>query len=422
MIRPLALACLFVAGLSAWAVSGSPVAASQGIKLEGSFTTEGGSIPFAALTRAGGELYYGTTISDATNQIGGVYSFLSTTGAITLLDSFTGTNGSVPFAALTPGGEGLYYGTTYSGGGQDLGSVFAFNSHTGAITLLDSFTGFNGANPYAALTPAGGDLYYGTTYAGGSLDLGGVFAFHSGTGAVTLLDSFTGTNGSNPLAGLTPAGGGLFYGTTGHGGSHNLGAIYAFDSHAQTITLVDSFNGPNGAIPHAPLTSAGAGLYYGTTRFGGREGLGAVFAFDSGTGAIILQDSFIGSNGTAPFAALTSAGGDVFYGTAYSGGAQDLGTVFAFNSLAGAITLMDSFTGANGAYPLAALTAGDDGLYYGTTVRGGVHDIGAVYSFNPVPAPLAPMGAGLALAWSRRLRRRARQGAGQTACEPKTRR
>jgi uncharacterized repeat protein (TIGR03803 family) len=87
--------------------------------------------------------------------------------------------------------------------------VFEFNSTTGLITLKDSFTGTNGSNPFAALTAAGGGLYYGTTTSGGANGKGGVFEFNTTTGLITLKDSFTGTNGSNPRAALTAAGGGF---------------------------------------------------------------------------------------------------------------------------------------------------------------------------------------------------------------------
>ena len=408
MIQALSPSRLILGGLCALALTSSAAKAAQGIRLESSFTTQNGTIPFAALTAAGGEVYYGTTVSDAVDHYGGVYSFSSATGAISLLGSFNPTIGTVPYASLTAAGGGLYIGTTYSGGPDDLGGVFSFDSGTGTIRLLDSFDGANGAYPYAALISAGGGRYYGTTYSGGGSDLGGVFTFDSSTETITLLDSFTGVNGANPLAALTPAGGGLYYGTVGHGGTSDMGGIYAFDSTSGTISLKASFTGSDGAIPQAPLTAATGGLFYGTTRFGGANGLGAVFAYNSNTESIILQDSFNGANGSSPYAALTPAGGDLFYGTTYTGGTDNLGTGFAFNSIAGAITSLDSFTGANGAKPLDRLTAGAGGLYYGTTTLGGAENAGVIYSFNPVPGPLPLLGAGAALGWSRRLRRRMR--------------
>lgn len=388
--------------------------ASQGIRLEASFTTQNGTIPLAALTASGGAVYYGTTISDADNNFGGVYTFSSATAAINLLGSFSPDLGTVPFAFLTAAGGGVYFGTTSNGGADDLGGVFAFDSGTGTIRLMDSFHGPNGAHPYAPLLSAGGGLYYGTTTSGGASDQGGVFAFDSSTASITLLDSFTGANGANPLAALTAAGGNLYFGTVGSGGTDDLGGVYAFDGTTGSITLRASFQGFDGAVPHAPLTAAGGGLFVGTTRFGGASGLGAVFAFNSNTGAITLQDSFSGPNGSSPFAALTAAGGSLYYGTTATGGTHDLGTVFAFDSIAGMIASLDSFTGANGAMPLSELTAGEGGIYYGTTEIGGAENAGAIYSFHPVPGPLPLLGASAALGWSRRLRQRA-QGSRNTA-------
>ncbi len=91
-----------------------------------------------------------------------------------------------------------------------------------------------------------------------------------------------------------------------------------------------------------------------------------------------------------------------------------------FTPLAGiaspGITLQDSFTGSNGAYPDAALTAAGNGLYYGSTTFGGANDLGAIFSFdsgirgsNPVPGPLPIVGIGAAFGWSRQLRRRVAQ-------------
>lgn len=80
------------------------------------------------------------------------------------------------------------------------------------------------------------------------------------------------------------------------------------------------------------------------------------------------------------------------------------------------ISLQDSFTGSNGAYPYAALTAAGNGIYYGTTSGGGANGIGSIFAFdsgvpdaNPAPGPLQLMGAGAAFGWSRRLRRRIQQ-------------
>jgi hypothetical protein len=125
------------------------------------------------------------------------------------------------------------------------------------ITLQGSFDGaINGSGPYAALTAAGNGIYYGTTYGGGANFNGGIFAFDSANGSINLLASFDGTNGSDPYgpyAALTAAGNGFFYGTTPNGGANYQGAIFAFDS------------GVRDPVP-GPLPLMGAGAAFGWSR------------------------------------------------------------------------------------------------------------------------------------------------------------
>ena len=266
-----------------------PTVAAPGITLQGSFDGAiNGSGPYAALTAAGNGIYYGTTQNGGANGNGAIFKFDSTTGSITLQDSFDGTNGQAPYAALTAAGNGLYYGTTEYGGTSNNGAIFEFDSANGSITLKGSFDGANGSNPYAALTAAGNGLYYGTTQQGGASNNGAIFEFdpaNSANGSITLQGSFDFNNGSNPYAALTAVGNGIYYGTTENGGTNGNGAIFAFDSTTGSINLLASFDGTNGSDPYGPyaaLTAAGNGFFYGTTPIGGANNQGAIFAFDSG--------------------------------------------------------------------------------------------------------------------------------------------
>ncbi len=406
----------FLGGIGSFAIvvtAPSSVLAAPGITLINSFDGSNGATPYAALTAAGNGLYYGTTSEGGALGQGAIFEFDSASGAITLKDSFNGSNGAGPDAALTAAGNSIYYGTTTRGGANDQGAVFEFDSTSGSITLKASFNGANGREPVTELTAAGNGIYYGVTESGGINDLGSVFEFNSTSGSITIKNSFNGTNGSQPEGALIAAGNGLYYGTTRRGGASNQGVVFEFDSTSGFITLKDSFNGTNGSSPITGLTPAGNSLYYGTSWEGG-NGNGTIFEFDSASGTITLVDSFAadGSNGESPLAELTAAGNGIFYGTTQEGGANNEGVVFEFDSNSGKINLKDSFDSSIGGSH-ASLMAAENGIFYGTAY-GGVNGLGTVIAFDPangssVPGPLPLMGAGAAFGWSRKLRRRIHQ-------------
>jgi hypothetical protein len=287
------------------------------------FTGANGAYPAAALTAADRiGLYYGTTAYGGEYGHGAIFAFDSITGSISLKGSFTDTtNGAIPFAALTAAGNGLYYGTTYGGGANGQGAIYAFDSANPnpatSISLKGSFKdSTNGAFPSAALTAADRiGLYYGTTATGGEYGQGAIYAFDSITGIISLKGSFTGnTNGAFPYAGLTAADHGLYYGTTYGGGANGQGAIYAFDSVTGSISLKGSFTDiTNGAFPSAALTAAGNGLYYGTTENGAPNGQGAIYAFDANSNSYVS---------TATIQSALNAGGDVIVDTTNALGSQ----------------------------------------------------------------------------------------------------
>ncbi|MFN9695594.1 MAG: choice-of-anchor tandem repeat GloVer-containing protein, partial [Synechococcaceae cyanobacterium] len=342
--------------------------------------------------------------------------------AISLKASFEAANGANPSAALTPASNWLFFGTTSGGGDHNVGSIFEFDSSgAGSIKLKASFDYANGAYPSAALTPAGNGLFYGTTTSGGDNSLGSIFEFDpSAGGSIKLKASFDGVNGLWPAAALTLAGNGLFYGTTSGGGDHGRGSIFEFDpSGPGSITLKASFDGANGGNPFAALTAAVNGLLYGTTASGGDHNLGSIFAFDpSGGGSITLKASFDGANGSTPLAALTPADNGLFYGTTYGGGVNDRGAIFEFDpSSTDSLTLKASFPAfpfTEGVSPSGELIQASTGKFLGTAGLGGDSAVGTIYEFDPspaasVPGPLPLLGTAAAFSWSRKLRQRMQQ-------------
>jgi uncharacterized repeat protein (TIGR03803 family) len=125
---------------------------------------------------------------------------------------------------LIAGKYGDFYGTTYYGGSNSLGTVFQVTTN-GALTSLISFTGINGANPVAGLILGSDGKFYGTTYSGGGSNLGTAYELTT-NGVLTPLVSFTSTNGAYPYAGLIPGSDGNFYGTAANGGNGGNGTVF----------------------------------------------------------------------------------------------------------------------------------------------------------------------------------------------------
>ena len=89
----------------------------------------------------------------------------------------------------------------------------------GNLTLLHTFNGSDGANPFGPLVQGTDYCFYGITQFGGSSDAGTIFRVSS-TGDFKVLFNFDNTHGSMPQSGLIQANDGNFYGTTFRGGSH----------------------------------------------------------------------------------------------------------------------------------------------------------------------------------------------------------
>jgi uncharacterized repeat protein (TIGR03803 family) len=145
-----------------------------------------------------------------------------------------GADGNWPLARLIVDQAGALYGTTEYGGVANDGTVFKLTPSSSGYgeSILYSFKGGrDGALPVAGLIADDAGVMYGTTSAGGALDLGTIFKLAplpSGSGyAETVLYAFHGSDGADPMAGLVADQSGTFYGTTQSGGAHGAGSVFA---------------------------------------------------------------------------------------------------------------------------------------------------------------------------------------------------
>ena len=189
------------------------------------------------------------------------------------------------------GGDGNFYGTTQGGGANDSGTVFKITS-TGALTTLYSFCAqalcSDGSSPLAGLAQGANGDFYGTTQGGGANGSYGTVFQITKAGALTTLYSFCAqsgcTDGESPLATLTQATDGNFYGTTSEGGGskaciNGCGTLFKITATGQLTTL-HSFAVTDGSDPSGGLMQATNGLLYGTT-YGGRAPIHSMAPFSA---------------------------------------------------------------------------------------------------------------------------------------------
>jgi len=282
-----------------------------------------------------------------------------------------------PIGGLIQDSNGNFYGTA-AGNNSSNSAVFELTS--AYLFFPQPLNIPNGFEPTAALMLGSDGNIYGTTFYGGSTfnGIGGSgdgTVFKMTSNSLTTLASFTGANGSNPAGALVQGSDGNFYGTTALGGTNRIGTVFSV-TPTGTLTSLVSFTGTNGAAPVGSLLLYTDGYFYGTTSYGGSSlvtgsnaGYGTVFKMTP-SGSLTTLVSFTGLNGAHPLAGLVKGSDGFFYGTTGEDGSINAGTVFEMTP-GGSLTTLATFTGANGDQPSAGLVQGTDGYFYGVTEEGG---------------------------------------------------
>ena len=342
-------------------------ASAQTLTTLHSFSGTDGSHPYAGLVLASDGNFYGTTDSNGTYGNGTVFKITSA-GALTTLYNFAGSDGSNPTAGLIQATDGNLYGTTFGGGAYSDGTVFKITT-AGTLTTLHSFAGTDGSNPWGGVVQATDGNFYGTTTSGGAYNDGTVFKITT-AGTLTTLHSFAGTDGSSPDAGLVQGTDANLYGTTAAGGANAYGTVFKI-TLAGTLTTLHSFAGTDGIFPSAGLVQGTDGNFYGTTYESGAYGYGTIFKITSG-GTLTTLHSFDKTDGSYPYAVLMQATDGNFYGSTLYGGTYNDGTLFKITAT-GTLTTLHSFDSTDGSYPKTGLVQGSDGNLYGTTEEGGAY-------------------------------------------------
>jgi uncharacterized repeat protein (TIGR03803 family) len=150
------------------------------------------------------------------------------------------------------------------------------------------------------------------------------------------------------------------------------------------LTVLHTFSGTDGLDPWGPLVQASDGNFYSTARDGGSGGFGVVYRVtpDGALTDIFNFDNKKSALGLSPLAGVVQATDGNLYGAA-SGGTRS-GILFQLSPTAKYSVLHD-FTGPDGANPYNSLFQHTNGTLYGATYEGGTSKCftcGVVYSLN----------------------------------------
>jgi uncharacterized repeat protein (TIGR03803 family) len=318
---------------------GLPMAQAANGDLHGALA-EGGASTGQCLYGYGCGAIYKITLDGALSV---VYSFCSQSNC---------ADGGGP-TSLVRATDGSFYSTTASGGANCVATggcgTFFKIAPDGTLTTLYSFCSLSecadGSDPGVIVQALDGN-FYGTTYSGGAYNHGTVFKITPG-GALTTLYSFcqqsSCPDGSIPAA-LIQATNGDFYGSTYEGGTANAGTIYRITPTGTLITVHSfSFDGTDGSFPFTTPIQASDGNFYGTTSFDGVGGGGTIYKL-SPSGAFTTLHSFCfhlicATAGSFPYGLLQDTNGD-FYGSTERGGngtgvgpycSNGCGTMYSFS-------------------------------------------------------------------------------------------
>jgi len=243
-----------------------------------------------------------------------------------------------------------------------------------------------GWQPNGLTRASNGDLY-GTTYYGSAthpIGNGTVFRMTTNGIFTTLVSFGSGTNGNRPLAALAEGADGNLYGTTSYGGAEGVGSVFKMTLDG-TLTPLYSFTGAaDGAYPFTALVPGTDGNFYGAAEdpYSSNEHIfkmtpdGLLANFYSFSG---------GADGDSPVGALVQGGDGNFYGMA-EGGALGYGNVFKLTPGGTLTTLYTFANGTDGSAPAGALAQGTDGNFYGVTERNtlaGYAFYGTIFRITP---------------------------------------
>lgn len=349
---------------------------------------------------------YGTTVTGGMLTCGAAFELAPQTQPPwkeTVLYNFgCYADGKNPHGGVTFDPSGNLDGTTVAGGVGGVcasdGCGIVFQLKGAAERVLHNFSaGTDGFGPGGGVAYDSAGNVFGTTPDGGIHNEGVVYEVSRAGGRwrERVIHAFAGGRdgavGSLGLV-LIDAAGNLF-GVAEEGGAHGAGTVFELSpgaSKAWSFHTLYAFKGtPDAASPYGGLIADPSGNLYGTTYYGGANGLGAVFALRrsarGGYRERVLYSFKGGTDGGSSTSTLAFGPSGDLYGTTSAGGTTcGCGVIFKVNPSTGKETVLHAFAGGqDGAYSYYGLTQDSAGNFYGATVAGGPFNQGTVFEYTP---------------------------------------
>jgi hypothetical protein len=340
---------------------------------------------------------------------------------VTDIYNFTGNpgDGFEPTVPMIVSPNGVFYGTTLSGGDFNCGyggcgTVFQL-THSGSqwthTTIYQFQGGTDGYQSYSNLTLDRAGRLYGVTF--GGTPWNAVFRLTPGNPwQFALLYQFTGqSDGGYPLSPVFLDNKGAVYGATQEGGLHGKGCNQQFGCGAifQLVppsqpggtwtehTLYEFTGASDGGNPSTVIMD-NTGTIYGTTTSGGTfnsscpSGCGVVFKLTPNNGAwsYSVIYSFSGSPDNIPYGNLVLGPNGVLFGLVkrgYLGGGGAAIFLLAPPKGTGSWTLRDIYVTSGQSYPVTNLTIGPNAILCGDIYGDQDLDYGYVFQLVPPSQP-----------------------------------
>jgi uncharacterized repeat protein (TIGR03803 family) len=309
---------------------------------------------------------------------------LDTSGKLTVLVTFDGTNGATPWHLAAR--DGVLYGSTLNGGSGGDGVIFKVGMNGRMFTVLHAFSGADGCTPGEPQFDAAGDLFAKAACAANG---NGAIVEITAAGTFQTVYTFPGSPATNvPYSVVVDGTNGLLYGSTNSSSCANTdvgcGTVFSLTPDGTTYkTLADLSKTTAGVLPYLEFVKGGK--LFGSSFYGGSNGNGAFFTVTAGHGVVKTRYSPGPNDGAPPYPPVKgSAGtlyGTTFYGSANTGPASGQGTIYSLTS-AGTYQTLYAFSATgdaniNGTYPNEQpVWVNSTSALYGSTWFGGVSGAG----------------------------------------------